>query len=378
MLAAISKHDLALTTKLLEKNADPELYNPRKGERPIQMAIRKDMSDILEILVEKVASLSCRDSRGRGVLSYAITWNSIDAIPYLCEQAIDLDDQDYDGQTPLILSITGGIRGFDIVGELLRRKVNIDHQDRWGKTALMYAVTADSTTSSKLIDANADHFLTDIRGRNALYWAALNSSQSSFERLLVEAMREAASPSHFSIALHAAAAACRVDFAETLLNEYPVLLRQSDDDDCTAALTASRYHCSAISALIDETSKRRTFRKKIPPEGKSPTAWHEKDLSRGMLLQADGRTITIDRKSQTRASLPDAPSLSSSHFHISNQTRCSTVPGIHKKAIFGTVRADHAMIPQAKGKKDEQAVYYFEVKFEKEGKKPDEQADRPP
>jgi len=97
-----------------------------------------------------------------------------------------------------------------------------------------------------------------------------------------------------------------------------------------------------------------------------------------MLLQADGRTITIDRKSQTREYLPDAPSLPLSHFHISNQKRCSTVPGIHKKVVFGTVRADHAMIPHAKGKKDEKAVYYFEVKFETEGKKSDEQVDRPP
>lgn len=308
LLAAISQHDLPLITRLLEMNANPDLSKEERGERPIQMAIRKDMRDFLEILVMKGADLSCKDIKGRGVISYAIAWNGIDVLPNLFEQPIDINDQDNAGQTPLILSIIEGIPGFDVIGKLLELKV--DYQDRWGKTALMHAATADYATAvTRLIDSKADLLLKDIRGRDALYWATLSSSQAPFD-VLFAAMQDEAPPSHFQNALNAAVAENRADFAEMLLNKYPYKVRQADVDGWTAISTASRYQCSAISALIHDALKGDRSKTLDLPVEKSPTAWHEKDMSFGIVLHADGTTLTVERKSHLIEFSP-MPSLTS-------------------------------------------------------------------
>lgn len=118
LLAAISQHDLTIITRLLENNANPNLYSRKRGENPVQMAIRKDMGDVLESLVEKGANLSYQDIRGRGVLSYAIARNSIEILLCLCGQSIDVNNQDNARQTPLIFSTIGGIQGFDVFWEI--------------------------------------------------------------------------------------------------------------------------------------------------------------------------------------------------------------------------------------------------------------------
>ncbi|EMD61272.1 hypothetical protein COCSADRAFT_124907, partial [Bipolaris sorokiniana ND90Pr] len=130
-------HDLTIITRLLENNANPNLYSRKRGENPVQMAIRKDMGDVLESLVEKGANLSYQDIRGRGVLSYAIARNSIEILLCLCGQSIDVNNQDNARQTPLIFSTIGGIQ----------------------------------VAVSRLIDSKAYLLLKDIRGRDALYWA---------------------------------------------------------------------------------------------------------------------------------------------------------------------------------------------------------------
>ena len=298
LLAAIHRCDLTLVTRLLERNADPNLFNRERGERPVHMAIRMGMRDVLETLVEKGADLFCQDIQGRGALSYAISRHSTRVLPYLCDHSIDVNHQDNAGQTPLILSIIEPVRGSDIIGRLLDLKVDVDHQDRWGKTAMMYAASANNEAAIlMLIHFKADVLLKDIRGRDALYWAILSSCQPTFD-ILFSVMRDEAPPSHFHNALNAAAAANTAYFAKTILNQYPYMGRQVADDGWTAASIASKYQSSDISALIQDASSGKRLKDDDFPVEKSPTAWHEKDMSFGILLHADGTTFTVERKSQ--------------------------------------------------------------------------------
>ncbi|KAI1825476.1 ankyrin repeat-containing domain protein [Xylaria intraflava] len=324
LIAAIEVGEINAVEKLLDLKADVNLFQAC-GESPVQIAIRKGRQNIVELLVKNGAKLDYRDNHGRGVLSHAISQQSFDLLPYLLQQEdIDINQQDDLGRTPLIHAT---IQGHIIMNDIIAQKPKMDLQDRWGKTALAHAVSRDyGPLVSSLIAAEADPLVRDIRGRDALYWAALQASQNTFEQVLKKLEALNASSSSFQHAVIAATNANNYEFVQQLLKDRLFPDYHKDQDGWTAPYNARFYDRWRIDLLIyrafrgiyrgEEDSK--------PPV--APTQWHPTDMSRYLARQPDNISIKLD---------PEA-----------------LLPGIEDAAM---VRADHAMVP------NEDGIYYFEI-----------------
>lgn len=303
MIAAIDSGRLEYVKKLLELGANPNL-EPENGETPAQVAVKKGGLHILEVLVQHGAQLSYKDRVGRGVLSHAIVWKSVDLISYLWTRPeIDIDEQDLSGQTPLMQA---AIQGSDVVEELLARKAQADMQDQWEKTALIHAVSRDYPyIVSKLLDAGANPLTRDVRGRDALYWAARGSSPETFDLILKAMQTRRAAQSRFQLAINAAAAANRADFVEKLLGQIHYDHELADEDNWRPAYAAMRYNRASILSLIHDAAGSHTItareaksphesrRQETTPPTKIPTGWHPLDHSTPLLRQPDARSITV-------------------------------------------------------------------------------------
>ncbi|KAM0513582.1 hypothetical protein ACHAPE_007632 [Trichoderma viride] len=333
LIAAISKDRFEHVKILLEHGADPNLSSSR-GETPFQAALRSGSRDMLNILLENGAQLVFKAQWGRGPLSTAISSKSLDLLPYLWEHPdVDFNERDVVGRTPLLLS---ALHGVDLIKDLQDHGADIDAQDNWGRTALIYAVIRnDKSMVTELIMGDAALSLKDIRGHDALYWAAERPE------VFMEILQQMKGRDNYNEILQHAINATIALNAQTLAEELLKLIvpnpSQTDDNGWTIYDTAARYKNEAIRYLIDmAVAKRRQT-----PLGKSldsvriPTQWHPLDLSPALKVSSNGTCLTVSENFQRPDKL--------------------TYP-------MGVVAlADHPMWPQ----QDE--VYYFEVKIEHEG-----------
>ncbi|KAI1115417.1 ankyrin repeat-containing domain protein [Nemania sp. NC0429] len=320
LIAAIDLSEIKAVERLLDLNANPNLY-PAGGESPVQVAIRRGGQSIVEVLVKNGSKLDYQDKCGRGVLSHAISHQSFHLLPYLLQQpSIDINQQDAFGRTPLI-NVT--IKGHIIIDEILKKKPNLNVPDRWGKTALAHAISRDYwILVSKLIEEGADPLIPDIRGRDTLYWAA-QASRVTFENVLKYIEASGAPASSFQHAVKAAITKNNADFIRRLFRGRYLPDDHIDHDGWTAAYTALRYGLSSIASLVSDVSP-----KQDPATlAALPTQWHPTDLSRYLVCQPDNMSVQL---AESDAFLQDADDAA-------------------------IARADHPMIPNKDG------IYYFEI-----------------
>lgn len=303
LIAAIEMGDSLNVKRLLDVKADPNLRG-KTSESPAQVAVRKGRQNIVELLVKHGASLDYKDDSGRGPLSHAISWKSIDLLPFLWEQNIDINEQDLLGRTALIIS---AILGTDIFSDLITHDAKLDIQDKWGKTALIHAVSRGySTIVATLLDAGADPLIKDSRGRDVLYWAALGSSVNTFERVMEVMQKVCASPSRYQHAVNGAITSNNFHFADSLLGNIQYSNRQADEDGWTAHYTALRYF-SPVKSLIYKASRNAGLSRgdstNLP---KLPREWHELDMSTGLFRQENPMVVEVKSKCTSTASMINA------------------------------------------------------------------------
>ncbi|KAI0440168.1 ankyrin repeat-containing domain protein [Xylaria telfairii] len=295
LIVAVDSGDINTVKKLLELNADVNLF-PDGGESPMQTAVRRGRQNIVEVLVKNSAKLDYRDKHDRGVLSHAISHQSFDLLPYLLQQpGVDIDQQDAFGRTPLIHAT---IQGNAIIGDILALKPKIDAQDQWGKTALTHAVNRDyGLLVSMLIAAHADPLIQDIRGRDTLYWAALQPNWSIFAQILEEMVALNASPSRFQHAVSAATAVNNSDFVQQLLKNGHIWNDPTDQDGWTAADTALSYDRGSITSLLAQAARTTGGPKRDHTTlFKLATEWHPNDISGYLTRQPDNMSIKVERE----------------------------------------------------------------------------------
>lgn len=297
LIAAVDSGEIRSVEKLLELKAGLNLFPPGR-ESPVQLAVRKGRQNIVEVLVRNGATLDYRDRYGRGVLSHAIINHSIDLLPYLLRQpGIDVDAQDLFGDSPLIVA---ALEGNAIIQEILALKPKINAQNIWGQTALVIAIRWDyGLIVSELIEAKVDLLIQDIRGRDALYWAALESSSSIFELILnqLNGHKELDIVNSVQHSLNAAIAADKADFVRQLLEHPSFVYGHVDQDGWTADYTAQRYNRGNISSLIADRAKNTGRSKRDQAlRLKPPTQWHPKDKAAYLALQPDSLSIQVHRE----------------------------------------------------------------------------------
>ncbi|KAF5133099.1 Ankyrin-3 [Metarhizium anisopliae] len=318
LCAAIREGSIDITKLLVEAKADVG----SNRDIPARLAIQKNRRDILEILVEHGV---VPGRPGRRLLGYPWMWSRI-GLQRLLHKYPDMkhNARDSAGRTLLMVAVRHGMCP-DILPE---HPALVNLQDHRGQTALIYAIRrGHHKTVQRLLEAGGDPLSGDVRGRDALYWAALRGDADIFGTVFRQVDKLAQTESPFVLAINAAAAAGQADFVKELLakimTDFASTLALADSNGWTALYTAEQYDNPEIADMIRHaTLGVHGGSQGVPPLLQAPTEWHPHDKSFSLLRQPDARSISVS----------------------------------------GIARANHPMVPTRDN------VYYFEVTIVNEGR----------
>ncbi|KID73637.1 Ankyrin repeat-containing domain protein, partial [Metarhizium brunneum ARSEF 3297] len=220
---------------------------------------------------------------------------------------INHNARDSAGRTLLIVAVRHGMCP-DILPE---HPTLVNLQDHRGQTALIYAIRrGHHETVQRLLEAGGDPLSRDVRGRDALYWAALRGDADMFGTVFRQVDKLAQTKSPFVLAINAAAAAGQADFVKELLakimTDSASTLVLADSNGWTALYTAEQCDNPEIVDMI-----RRAMlgvpggSQGAPPLLQAPTEWHPQDKFFSLLRQPDARSISVS--SIARANHPMVP-----------------------------------------------------------------------
>ncbi|KAK1246366.1 hypothetical protein MKX08_000168 [Trichoderma sp. CBMAI-0020] len=268
----IARRDSAFIMLFLEHKADVDISS-------------KEI--IFLMLLAKGAQLALKDPWGRGPLSTAIAKRVTELLPYLLGHPdVDVNERDTVGRTPLMLAVR---RGVYVINDLRYHGADINAQDRWGRTALIYAIMRDDGSMvEELLSSGAALGLKDIRGRDALYWAAEQSYL--FYDILRRIKNRDGYHQSLQHVLNAAIALDAQTLAEQLLEFLVPDLCQTDDNGWTICDTAARYENQGVKTLIEKAAgwmRQTPLGRRLEPI-KIPTRWHPLDLSPALKIDHEG------------------------------------------------------------------------------------------
>lgn len=134
----------------------------KQNETPLQIAVKetKTSGDLINVLLQFGANITDIDEDGNNIIHLAIIHERKDIFEYLLQCArsrkIDLDLYNYEGQTPLLLSIMNGSSNMEFfVKLLLKNNAQPDLQDKKsGKTPLFHAAEAYNESLVELLLEN--------------------------------------------------------------------------------------------------------------------------------------------------------------------------------------------------------------------------------
>jgi ankyrin repeat protein len=352
LLAAIHGENWEMVEDLLNRGADPNLKS-ESGETPTQAAIRKGREKILEVILDKGGKLSFRDKYGRGAISTAIVHNSLGLLQYMWgREDVDINERDAAQRTPLMLAV---LQGVNSIQELHTNGAALDLQDRWGNTALIYSIIRDyQPLALELIKCGASLFKTDMRQRDALYWACRQSSSDTFSNVYQTMRKLNSAPGRFQSAINAAAASGQSSMIEALLDNIKYSQLQIYDDGWTARHTALRYRRPDLDEVIKVAIVESGQKVADPlPAVRLPTKWHDSDLSMGLFRGADPRVLKVSNTCELN--------LVSFYCLRRRGLMRPVVEPLKTDPPKALARTDYPMWPQ---KHD---VYYFEITIVNQG-----------
>jgi ankyrin repeat protein len=185
-LATIKKHP-AVVKALLEKGADPETVGTAAHAphfTPVQLAASNGDNPTLQVLLDHGANIDAQNADSKHTaLFLAVQKNRTDTVKLLLERGADANRRGARGYTPLIQAATKGQTA--IAQLLLEHGANPDlAEDQSSWTALMMAaVRADAGTVEVLVNHGADINVTDPKGKTALDVAYQRNDTSTIDAI---------------------------------------------------------------------------------------------------------------------------------------------------------------------------------------------------
>lgn len=155
------------------------------GVTPLMLAASKGHRDIVELLMDKGATIDEADNKGWTALLWATFANAVDSIKALLgfETFRGIDAREAQNQTAFMFAVRGG--NMETATLLLEKGANLNAKDAHGRNALMHsAIAGNSKMVNWLISQGARLDDTDKDGRTALHHAVLERKSSAVDSLL--------------------------------------------------------------------------------------------------------------------------------------------------------------------------------------------------
>ncbi len=199
LMLAIYRDHTSLVRLLLARGANPNARN-HLGLTPLMMAATGGQGDIALMLLDQGAVIDEADESGHSPLMWAAFWGHTELVKKLLERGADPNLSNDDGNTSLLLAALGGAsqqtrqllnparkrapngRFFpltlnaeaeaELIGLLLTRKVNPNMSNHAGQTALMlFAGQGKAEPIELLLKYGAEPGITDGKGLKAIDYA---------------------------------------------------------------------------------------------------------------------------------------------------------------------------------------------------------------
>jgi len=148
MEQAMIRRDASSVISLLGRGMDINTVD-RSGDTLLLQAVRLDMPELIEYLVQRRARLNSRNRNGETALSIAAFSGKMPYVQRLVEAGAEVN---FYGWPPLSYAAFNGHR--DIVEYLLKRGAEIDAKTANGSTALFWAARNGHTEVVKLLLSN--------------------------------------------------------------------------------------------------------------------------------------------------------------------------------------------------------------------------------
>ncbi|UKZ61196.1 uncharacterized protein TrAtP1_002466 [Trichoderma atroviride] len=180
---ALEAGNLALTKRLIELFKDKSLLDVQdsSGKTSLYQAAYSGMKLVIELLLEAGADVNIRSKAGKLPLHEGTDNHDITLL--LAEAKSDLNAEDEDGWTPLMLCVYW--EHLDAIEVLLERDQNFQHRDKRGRTLLHIAVDcANAGVLQRCLKLGSiDIDAKDNAGKTALHTAVDCSWRSALQNM---------------------------------------------------------------------------------------------------------------------------------------------------------------------------------------------------
>jgi ankyrin repeat protein len=238
---------------LLEKNASVDLQDSY-GMTSINLAARKNHTDIVSLLLAKSANPNTGDEDGYTPLHYAVSNNSVTVVKLLLENGAFVDPEDRSRQTPLyFVAAQEGYR--EIVSLLLAKSADPNIADEDDQTPLLWAAGNGHADVVEMLCSrkSADPNRADKNGQTPLLWAARNGHADVIPALLNEgASVNLKVGGKTVLQLAAEMGFCRAVVEKLLAGGAEPNIPDRNGNTPLHHLAANNHHKDLVPALLDK------------------------------------------------------------------------------------------------------------------------------
>lgn len=188
---AMIRKDTAGVVKLIERGVDVNTVD-RSGNTLLTQAIRQDIPELFEQLIQRRARLNTRNRNGETALSIAAYTGRITYVKRLVEAGAEVN---FYGWSPLAYAAFNGHA--EVAEYLLKRGAEIDATTENGSTALFFAARYGHLDVVKLLLKHQ----ADVSVVNELEETAVDAAMKGRNTDIVDLLRAAGGRSGKSVAL---------------------------------------------------------------------------------------------------------------------------------------------------------------------------------